>query len=358
MELESLFFGRQARRSDLLSDLNPRDDLESLAFILLYLLRGSLPWHKLCRAGTAVTRITQIRSKLLSWNGARLGEGYSSAFGKLLDYARHLGFDEPIDYEGFRSDFKKLRDSKVQTNRNVGPGKTFTSLSPEASPIAELTGLRPSITKKFPAAAGDLVLVQIDMRTSVEGYTFREDNSCYRPDPSLSGGSWKAPFRPALILSRKAQEGGRCSFWLIPLTKRTPKGAISLKGIGVDDLPESLSKLSAYVFPRAIEIYTLPSHVLLQNFSNTLTLTRSPCRRRCPRDGSYPAPPSKIYGASWIANFSSLITRRQRTVTPTSVMRCVCSCSTRFFTPTFFPWIHLHIPKLIGQVSEVGLMNA
>ena len=29
---------------------------------------------KLCRAGTAVARMLQIRSKFLSWNGARLGE--------------------------------------------------------------------------------------------------------------------------------------------------------------------------------------------------------------------------------------------------------------------------------------------
>ena len=306
---KSCFLGDRVRRSDLLADLNPRDDLESLAFILLYLLRGSLPWHKLCRAGTAVARVTQIRSKLLSWNGARLGEGYSSAFGKLLDYARHLGFDEPINYEGFRSDFKKLYNSKVQTKPKVGPGKTFTSFR-ETSLIERSTGLKPSVTKEVPAAAaGDLVLVQIDMRTSVEGYTFRVDNSCYRPDPSLSEESWEAPFRPAVILTRKAQEGGRYSFWVIPLTKQTPEGAISLKGIGVDDLPESPSKLSAYVFPRAIEMYSLPSQVHLPKSSaNTSTLMRKPYRHRYTRDGSYPAPPSKIYGASWIANFLNLIT--------------------------------------------------
>ena len=111
--------------SESLSDLNPRDDLESLAFVLLYLLRGDLPWHTLCSAGTAVARIPQIRSKMLSWNGARLTEGYPSVFGDLLDYARHLGFDEPIDYDRFRADFDKLRHSGVEIKRNVRPGKIF-----------------------------------------------------------------------------------------------------------------------------------------------------------------------------------------------------------------------------------------
>jgi hypothetical protein len=86
------------------------------------------------------------------------------------------------------------------------------------------------------------------MRTSVEGDTFREDNSSYLPDLSLFGESWKAPFCPAVILSRKEQEGGRYSFRLIPLTTLTSEGAISLKAIGVDGLPASFSNLSPYVF--------------------------------------------------------------------------------------------------------------
>ena len=133
--------------SDLFSDLNPRDDLESLAFILLYLLRGNLPRHKLCRAGTAVARMLQIRSKLFSWNGARLGEGDPSAFGELLDYARHLGFDEPADYEPFYTDFEKLRQSTVEIKRNVSPGEIFMSLDPENVLIVNSTDLKPVITK-------------------------------------------------------------------------------------------------------------------------------------------------------------------------------------------------------------------
>ena len=80
-------FWAMGRQSDPSSDLNQRDDLESLTFILLYLLCGNLPWHKLCCAGTAVARMPQIRLKMLSWNRARLGEGYPSVFGELLDYA-------------------------------------------------------------------------------------------------------------------------------------------------------------------------------------------------------------------------------------------------------------------------------
>ena len=73
----------------------------------------------------------QIMSKILSWNVARLSEGYHSAFGELLDYARHLGFDEPIDYERFRTVFEKLPHSEVETKSGVNLGKIFMRVGPE-----------------------------------------------------------------------------------------------------------------------------------------------------------------------------------------------------------------------------------
>jgi casein kinase I family protein HRR25 len=256
--------------SDPLSDLNPRDDLESLAFVLLYLLRGNLPWHKLCDAGTALARIPQIRSKMLSWNGTRLAGGYPSVFGELLEYARQLSFDDPIDYERFRAAFDKLRHSEVE--RNVSPGKIFLSVGPEDVLIVNFTDPIPAISRECPAAPGDLVLVQINPQTSVEGYTLRDDNSAYWSDPSLSGESWKSPFRPAVILSSTEKEEGRYSFLVVPLTKLTPGGALSLKEIGVAGLPDSLSNLFAYVFPRATEIRCLPSQVHLSIFFNASQL--------------------------------------------------------------------------------------
>jgi len=235
---------------------------------------------------------------MLSWNGTRLGEGYPSGFGELLDYARYMGFDEPIDYERFRVIFKKPYHSELEIERNMKPGKIFMSMCREDALIVNSTDPMPVIAKEYPAAPGDLVLVQIDMWTSVEGNTFREDNSSYLPNLPLSGESWKAPFRPAIILSRKVNEGGRYSFWLIPLTKITHKGGLLLKEFGVDCLPSSLSNLSAYVFPRALEVYSLPSQVHLQNFFNTSVLISEPCRRRYVRDGSYPSPPSTNYGTN------------------------------------------------------------
>jgi hypothetical protein len=119
MELASPPSGQAVRHFDRFSDLNPRDDLESLAFVLIYLLRGDLPWHKLCSAGSAVARIPQIRSKMLSWNGVRLVEGHPLVFGELLEYARCLGFDEPIDYDRFRLAFETLRDSEIEIKGNT-----------------------------------------------------------------------------------------------------------------------------------------------------------------------------------------------------------------------------------------------
>ena len=201
---------------------------------------------------------------MLSSNGTRLGEKFPSVFGEFVDYARHLGFNEPIDYKRFRTVFKKLRHSKVKTKRDVSPDKIIMIVGPEYDLISLSTDLKPviAIDREFPAA-GDLVLVQIDMPTSVEGDT--EKGQFFLLAKSII--IWRV-LESTLSSSHRSEEEvneGVChSFWLIPLTDLTPDGALSLKEFGVDYLPDSLSNLSAYVFPRAIiEIYSLSSQVLL-----------------------------------------------------------------------------------------------
>ena len=294
---------------------------------------------------------------MLSWNGVRLAEGYPAAFGELLDYARQLSFDEPINYERFRAAFEKLRHSEVK--RNVSPGKISMSLGLENTLIIIInsTDPVPVISKECPAAPENLVLVQINLQTSVEGYTLQQENSSYWLDPSLSRESWKSPFRLAVILSTTEKEQGHHSLLVVPLTKLTPGDALSLKKIGVDGLPDSLSNLSAYVFPRSTEIRCFPTQVRISIFFNALQLICKPCRLRY---------------AQWTLSTTTLEILREkfdkrlpvfdyserRTVILTSVMKRVCECRALFSTPIFFRWIAPRIMKLIEQVSEGGSTNA
>jgi hypothetical protein len=96
-------------------DTSRRDDVESLAYTLLFLLRGSLPWQRYnARSGTLFGCMKQVREKKRQWPGQRLGEGMAKEFGDLLDYARALEFDSEPDYKGLRSSFQRLAGSQVE----------------------------------------------------------------------------------------------------------------------------------------------------------------------------------------------------------------------------------------------------
>ncbi|KAG8708124.1 hypothetical protein FRC08_000097, partial [Ceratobasidium sp. 394] len=67
-----------------------RDDLESLAYTLLWLLRGSLPWSYYTRHGTTFGRIRQTYEQKKRHNGSTLATGLPDDFGALVDCARSL----------------------------------------------------------------------------------------------------------------------------------------------------------------------------------------------------------------------------------------------------------------------------
>ena len=66
---------------------------------------------------------------MVAWNGARLSVGYPSVFGELLDYARHLGFDEPIDYKRFHLAFEVLRNSEIEIKDKTSSSEIITNLN-------------------------------------------------------------------------------------------------------------------------------------------------------------------------------------------------------------------------------------
>ncbi|KAF7313236.1 hypothetical protein MKEN_01010300 [Mycena kentingensis (nom. inval.)] len=100
-----------------------RDDLESLAYMLIYFLRGTLPWRKL--RAPAAPPSTYIEGSVpynpvsATWDLIRdaklqaeplLTCGLPPEFDVLYRYARGLEFDDLPDYEGLRALFRGLAE--------------------------------------------------------------------------------------------------------------------------------------------------------------------------------------------------------------------------------------------------------
>ncbi|XP_039033413.1 casein kinase 1-like protein 2 isoform X1 [Hibiscus syriacus] len=74
-----------------------RDDLESLGYVLMCFLRGSLPWQGL-KAGTKKQKYEKISEKKVSTSIEALCRGYLTEFASHFHYCRSLRFDDKPDY--------------------------------------------------------------------------------------------------------------------------------------------------------------------------------------------------------------------------------------------------------------------
>ncbi|KAI6001828.1 kinase-like protein [Pisolithus albus] len=113
----SLFASLNAHRG---IECSRRDDLESLAYMLIYFLRGTLPWRKI-RADTQPRTPHKGRSTCSPTSSSRTGRRASAMslscpltmalpreFHTLLAYARSLRFTDLPDYAGLRDMFRTL----------------------------------------------------------------------------------------------------------------------------------------------------------------------------------------------------------------------------------------------------------
>ncbi|KAJ6482164.1 kinase-like domain-containing protein [Mycena vitilis] len=100
-----------------------RDDLESLAYMLIYFLRGTLPWRKLrapaAPPSTYLTGSAPYNPVSATWDLIRdaklaaeplLTCGLPPEFDVLFRYARGLEFDDLPDYAGLRALFRGLAE--------------------------------------------------------------------------------------------------------------------------------------------------------------------------------------------------------------------------------------------------------
>lgn len=84
-----------------------RDDLESLGYVLLYFLRGSLPWQGL-KAATKKQKYDKICEKKLATPIEVLCKSHPVEFASYLHYCHSLTFDQRPDYGFLKRLFREL----------------------------------------------------------------------------------------------------------------------------------------------------------------------------------------------------------------------------------------------------------
>ena len=83
-----------------------RDDIEGIAYNLIYLAKGKLPWQGI-RTKNKKEKHRKIMEAKIQITPEKLCEGLSGEFISLLKYARELDFQERPDYKNIKIMFKK-----------------------------------------------------------------------------------------------------------------------------------------------------------------------------------------------------------------------------------------------------------
>lgn len=84
-----------------------RDDLESLGYVFLYMLKGQLPWQNL-KAKTIKEKYDKIKEKKILTKLEDLCKGLPEAFLDYCNYCRKLKFVDKPDYAYLKTNFKTL----------------------------------------------------------------------------------------------------------------------------------------------------------------------------------------------------------------------------------------------------------
>lgn len=95
-----------------------RDDLEAVGLILIYFLRGSLPWQGL-RAATRKQKYQKILDRKKTVSITELCRGYPSEFAAYLNYCRSLHFSDRPDYTRLRTRFRDLFERQGYTDDSI-----------------------------------------------------------------------------------------------------------------------------------------------------------------------------------------------------------------------------------------------
>jgi hypothetical protein len=84
-----------------------RDDLESVGYIMVYFLKGSLPWQGL-KAKNTEEKYEMIQNVKVNTTLNTLCKDLPQEIGDIINYTRGLAFDETPDYNKIKLTIKRL----------------------------------------------------------------------------------------------------------------------------------------------------------------------------------------------------------------------------------------------------------
>lgn len=124
-----------------------RDDLESVGYVLVYFLRGNLPWQGL-KVANKEYKYNKIAERKISTQVEKLCQGLPSEFVTYINYTRALRFDQDPDYAYLR---KLFRDLFIRTAyefdsvydwhlKQIAPAALGLQGQPAAAPAAQAAG--------------------------------------------------------------------------------------------------------------------------------------------------------------------------------------------------------------------------
>jgi serine/threonine protein kinase len=109
-----------------------RDDLESIGYVLVYFLKGGLPWQGL-KAKSATKKYKLIMEKKQSITIPALCQGCPSQFAEYLAYCRSLKFEAKPNIAYLRGMFRDLFRSQGYTNNNSSLDWDWNRIDPGAT---------------------------------------------------------------------------------------------------------------------------------------------------------------------------------------------------------------------------------
>lgn len=175
-----------------------RDDLESIGYVLIYFLKGTLPWQGL-KAKNAQKKYRMILEKKQQVSIAQLCQGCPSQFAEFLAYTRSLKFDAKPDIPYLRKLFRDMYHA--QGCANMGKLWDWDNLDADYSAGAD-TGAAPVLGAN-PPRPSTAAAVAPSGGAAMDDQMITDD---YAP----SNGAGGAPARPSTagnVGSRNAGAG-------------------------------------------------------------------------------------------------------------------------------------------------------